>query len=667
MLEYIRTIMEVRGLPSSFVEKVVKTSGEWFISVKGRFYQAIKKERIVPLSLLFEQPSISDVCTFMIRDIIADPNDFVKWMNKLGVYRDVALFYYLLHYRYPSPERLSEFVWRGIAGELWYPEAKVDENVLRVFGIAPESVSAKAPRELNFQGKDLFSMLSTYMKWHDYARFPWNPGWPTDNSIIIDLLADIPGKIDLRWMSRWGIFDYWSAKGIGLKTSIEEITKNLLPPKGSVQARDVYQYFKKQLSAQAPVFDVRQFARTLQATGLHPYWIPWISIAESINALTEERTLLRTGFMNLYEEGLLDLNGLNDLLAGFFSIKFITGYYDMESHDWTDVTVEVPVAFLPAESKLMELRSIFDRAVSLIRDYISVLRTGVREWFISPSEAISKLQSFVALINKQWFTNAVQKVTGKSLSLTLDKAFSETLEKYFEDVADLSTTKLEVIPTPSQVASFSEYINVPDDVIKEVLSVRRIPDKYKKLWVNYIRTRMISSEVNQLVSDIRRLYEYFTVPNQLLKEVKDLMSRGGWTSAELPIFDKDLEVRKLYRIMSYLIPTIRGAVGDAYYLPDEEKLIEEVVKARGIDTQKYKKQIDYYKRLAKNRKIYRRLSSFITELINDYASRVIEMNELKKELEGLKPYGIIDEEINIIIKIAEYRRRRYDKIYGQGG
>ncbi|RLF82406.1 hypothetical protein DRN38_00100 [Thermococci archaeon] len=663
MMDYMTKVLDIRGLPSSFVEKIMKTVEDWKIVVKDRF--GVKRN--IPLSPLYDQPSLSDVCTFMIRDLLSSPEDFRKWITKLGMYKDVGIFYLLLHYRYPSPERLAEFFWRGVAGELWNPDNTVDEAVMKAFGIDPATWKAKAPKDMNFQIENLRKMLSIYMKWHDYARIPWIKDAPTDNAIVQDLLADIPGKIDLRWMSRWGLFDYWGAKNIGVTDSIEKITTTLVKPDAKTQAEDVIEYIKRQLEAETPTFDIRQFCRTLQATGLHPFWVPWIGIAESINALTEERTLLRTGFMNLYEEGILDLSGLNDLLSGFFTVTFKVARLSDDLKKWIESEVEVPIAFLPAESKLMQLRSIFDRAISLVRDYISVLRTGVREWFITPDDAIEKLKQFVEAINKHFFTSEVKKVSGKKLSLKLDEGFLNSLKDYFEDLADLSTTKMEVMPTPSQIASFAEYIDVPKDIIEESLKVRRFKDKIKKLWKDYISRRAVASETNQVASTFRRLYEYFNVSEEEVKKIKEILAKGGWTKGELPLFDMDLKLRKKYRILSYLVPTIRGAVGDAYYLPKSDELIESVCRARGIDIEKYKDHVDYYKRLVKMRKIYRRLSSYITELVNDYASRVIEEDYLRSRLEELKKYGIEEEEIEIIIKTAKHRRMRYDKIYGQGG
>jgi len=90
-----------------------------------------------------------------------------------------------------------------------------------------EFIGARAPlppTALNFQAKKLFDALSVYMTWHDLANYAWLPDWTSDNWLVIDTLADIPGKIDVRWMSRYGLLDFMASKGIGLKTPASQFT-----------------------------------------------------------------------------------------------------------------------------------------------------------------------------------------------------------------------------------------------------------------------------------------------------------------------------------------------------------------------------------------------------------------------------------------------------------
>jgi hypothetical protein len=228
------------------------------------------------------------------------------------------------------------------------------------------------------------------------------------------------------------------------------------------------------------------------------------------------------------------------------------------------------------------------------------------------------------------------------------------------DIAKREPTPGETLPSLSALATMAEYIEVPADYIQRILAERRVEATYAQLWLKYIAARTISSEVNTLTTTYRRIVEYFGLPETLEKQIKELMRAGGWTEREIQIFDLDLYLRRAYRILSTFIPTLRQFVGDALYLGEWEKLFNDLMKARGLDVEKYKAQVEYYKKLIKARKLWRRFNTFITELINCYARGVIEEEDMRKELEPLKTFGLDDDEIEIIVKTAQYRRARYE-------
>jgi hypothetical protein len=93
-------------------------------------------------------------------------------------------------------------------------------------------------------------------------------------------------------------------------------------------------------------------------------------------------------------------------------------------------------------------------------------------------------------------------------------------------------------------------------------------------------------------------------------------------------------------------------------LGEWEKLFDDLLRARGLDAEKYKAQVEYYKKLIKSRKLWRRVSMYITELVNCYAYDIIDEQTLRKELEPLKTYGLDDKEIELIVKTAKYRAAR---------
>ena len=324
------------------------TEKGWFITIKDRFAY----DRNIPISLLYELPTPSDFCRMMIHDIIMHPDYFAKVMQMKGYNDDVAMMYYLLHFRYPTLEKLWEFYCRARADMLWLdkdalPEivTKEEEDIIEKYGIGEIPIY---PAELNVSKnpnapQTIMNAIKLYAKWWDYAFFNWfkkeGIKFPSDRLIVLDLMAEIPQRIDARWMYKWSII------------------------------KDV------------------DLMKIVTARGMHPKWVETITIAECMNALAEERTYARTGVINAFKEGFMPLDGLNKTLSHLTDVKILGK--------------DVPVRFLEGEVKLLTLRAKYDRALDILRDYFKELLWSVSENII-PFDGMTKaLREEVTAVAKE--------------------------------------------------------------------------------------------------------------------------------------------------------------------------------------------------------------------------------------------------------------------------
>jgi uncharacterized tellurite resistance protein B-like protein len=700
------SLLDYYGLPDWYIEHLVELENKLYIEVTDRF----GTKRRIPLSPLYDWPSISEIASWAIHDVFgagrAGFEEYFKWAERMGAPRDIAILQYISRFKYPSPRDVWTFATRALAGLAWYTPSADDMATSKA---EAEFIGARAPlppTALNFQAKKLFDALSVYMTWHDLANYAWLPDWTSDNWLVIDTLADIPGKIDVRWMMRYGLTDFMAAKGIGLKTPASQFTV-------------VVEGTAKNPALQ---MDLTLAARLIQATGLHPYYVPIVTVSEAMQAFTDERTLLRGGIVSLYEKGLADLQALDDLMSNLSVLSFQVAYFDMQAMDWKTGFVNVPLSFLPGERKLIEMRAVIDRYMGIYGKALTEIIGGVRSLVLKPSEAKERLSKFADGVAKA-LSAAMKTVIGRDVQFKLDGDYLDAWLAYAQllvdveqaerlrdfvrrvggwllykvaagyvsdeelqrvvnvlrnqfymteseakaifalaaamrDIAKREPTPGETLPSLSTLATMAEYIEVPMDYIHRILAERKVEKTYAELWLKYIAARTISSEVNTLASTYRRIVEYFGLPETLEKQVKELMRAGGWTERELEIFDLDLGLRRAYRILSTFIPTLRQFVTDAQYLGEWEKLFDDLLRARGLDAEKYKAQVEYYKKLIKSRKLWRRVSMFITEEVNCYAYGIIDEQTLRKDLEPLKTFGLDDLEIELIVKTAKRRAQR---------
>ncbi|RLI87417.1 MAG: hypothetical protein DRP01_01960 [Archaeoglobales archaeon] len=610
----IRYYLATFGYSDEAIYTMIAPANEEYVEIKDRFYEYTRRARRWPRSLMHELPPPSDVCRMMVRDIILEPESFVKALQMRGMTRDIAIMYYLLHFRYPPPERLWHFFTRGISYMLWAKASDEDRADAAKLGLPPPSDATA------LQGKaaELTELFKSYMKWHDYARFAWKEGWPSDNVIIQDVLADIPTKIDQRWMVRWGIYELMGAKGVGISTPMSTVASSVIEGQPASGIR----------------LDLTVFCRTLQATGLHPYWVPVTAVAEAVNALTEERTLLRTGFINLFREGFWDIDSLEKFLSGFITASFKVAYFDAEHLSWKSGWINLPIMFLPPERKLLELRALMDRALDILRDIQKDVLTGYQEFIIeSYDEVKERLNSVVSSINA-YFSAAYKDITGTTLP---EELRLKVVESYFkpyvdalsiwrdvftvrrirrwtqrwlgwimyrvaygavttEDLAKLielvdkyaKLTDLEIkfigevaevlfgiamreyAPTPSQLATLAEYVNVTDEDINRAFEARQIPAEWQDLWRKYIKARPFADDVRGLLTSLRRAMLYAPVPEELKSTALECAKLINFTEKELQILWKRVELETLVREYSANIPTpmTLATIAEVVKVPD---------------------------------------------------------------------------------------------------
>ena len=697
-----------------------------YIIVKDRF----DKERIFPTSLLFALPTPSELVRMMIRDVIIEPRYFNRVMAMQGYTRDTSLMYYLLHFRYPSTERLWNFYTRAVAGVLWYsppsesenPELWKDvKNLIKTYGIGDEYLP-KAPASLNVTSPDIHNKhlyaLTMYFKWHDYAPFSWIPNYTSDRFMMFDLMADIPTKIDMRWMTRWGLIQQIGQYVRDISTFRFDQVVNILKKATG-----------RELFSEAPSgkieFDVRLFAKLLQATGLHPHWIPIVSVAESINALADERTLLRTGVMNMYKEGLITIDHAEQIMSGLFVAHYKTAHFDTKKGKWEEFTWKVPVAWLPAERTLLEMRSIFDRVLDIYREFYRTVLHGIRVIVIKPEEGKELIKKFVEKVLA--FASAeLKKVTGQETKLAIDEKYLElwidyasvireieakervrmwmyrlvawlfyrisygwveekdvdTVINTLKNVAFLSDYEAsaikaimlqvagivgrQYIPTPSQLATICEYVPDAIALFEKVMKANRVPEEWWGVWRSYITARALKSDAKSLLLTYIRAYKYHAISKDELEAFIEEIKKYGFSEKEIEFFKKRIEleesIEELKEGRRIYIPTPTMLASIAEIVPEAREKLEEVLRVRGVPEEWKEIWIKY----VALKPVVDELRRYLTALFNLYEYFAITEDALKKALEGLSDWGYEEQEIALIMQrlTCERELRAYRELIG---
>jgi len=260
----------------------------------------LRTELIPKIVAMYDQiPGPSDLIRFVVREVIS-PEEFVQWMAKQRYSQYWASAFWEAHWVLPSLGDLREAMWRGIIS---------------------------------------YAEYAKFIVWHDYKPEP-RPGISTsDRDIIFQLSFKLPGRIDARWMLRWGLI------------SQADLLKLAL------------------------------------AEGLHPEWAPKVATAEFLNNLLDERTLVRNAYLKLYKIGALTRDQLYQSLREL--------YFSAEEAEWICLRAEL-------ETEADELEDMVKAACDAFRRDLlqeGELFTLLTRWGIRPDRAehIVRRESFKKL------------------------------------------------------------------------------------------------------------------------------------------------------------------------------------------------------------------------------------------------------------------------------
>jgi predicted PurR-regulated permease PerM len=724
ILSTVKAHLKIYGLPKWYIDYLTSHPEQLAVSFMDRF----GAERKVYLSHIFELPTHSELARMTQRDIFpgVDVMKRVAWIR--GWNEDLTTLMYLLTFKYPSFEKLWTFYMRALSGMLWF---KAPETIKKVFDKEAEEVKAGYPiSPLDLQKaltgtdqvKAFETALNVYFKWLEYSNFSWFTdktsmygvnvgaevigklgGWTSDSWLMIDVSADIPTKIDMRWMSRFGIFLHMAEKFEKLGVKFESYAPLV----------EVVPKLMETSPASEVKVDLTWSSKLLQATGLHLAWVPITTVAENIMVIADEMTLLRTGWLNLFKEGMITVEDAEKSLAGLIVASYLVGYWNPETKTWTSGWINLPVRWLPHERRLLELRMAMDRVLDIYREIYSYIRSGIRTLSITVDEAKSKLQTLIKALGDH-YKSLTKAITGMEMELRLDEGYAtmwlmlqalaqdieakerirvwwsrvsgwllyrlaygwvtdvevegliDTIKKYvplpkveeeaYKNIAKavLGIVKKEAIPSPSQLATFAEYMVLPATIIAKVLKEHNVPDEYWPLWITYISVKPIKSDYKAVITTALRALRYNAITYEQWKAILENATRLGFTPTEVDLLQLRADLELAIENAREYVPTPSQLATLAEYIPEVRAYITQVFEARrvkGVWAEMWTKYI-YLRPTIDEVRRWANAMFGLTEYF------IIDVEQLKQVFAILKTYGYEDLEITIIQKTIDATRVR---------
>jgi hypothetical protein len=556
------------------------------LDFKDRFGRTLK----LPLALRAAMPSGSEFAVMMVHDIFQNLGEFTKVMQVEGYHPDLASLYYIHHFKYPALSDLYQFVARAAAGFGWVKTTPTKEGTIGFDGLSPKALSDANSSDPVAAIPKLMDKLLPYAKWHDFAGFAWEEGFTADRLIMLDLMAEIPTRIDARWLYKWRL-----------------ITED-------------------------------QLMRVVVARGTHPDWIVPVATAEAMNAFADERTLVRTSVLRMYEGGFMGLEALDKKLNNLMEV--------------TILGKKIPVRFLEGEASLLKVRSAYERVNKVVTGLFSDLRIGFERNITSKKDFLSIMGGTL---------DAVKGSMG--IDTALDTKFLDLWINTLEYRRDIDTvqrirywSRLLIYRATELAASGDDILAIIDGFAKTAYLAPTEVDLMKYFATALMNTARRKSALALVKSSVKARMKAGVI-NQA--QAMDELMKAGMTKEEADNFiwseikTRVVSIDKLVS-MSEMVPISQGTLDakmQAEGVPDDEKAL--------------------YRPYAVAREISSEMGRVVTEMITDYTNGNMDDATFKSMLETLATmngsikgkYGVdwivySPEERNFLFFLAQLRRAR---------
>jgi ABC-type tungstate transport system permease subunit len=237
-----------------------------------------------------------------------------------------------------------------------------------------------------------------------------------------------------------------------------------------------------------------------------------------------------------------------------------------------------------------------------------------------------------------------QELSIRDLATQIEVVIDEYLEN-----------RREYIPTPSMLASMSEYITIPEQVIQQVFTARRIPSEWQQIWRQYISVRPLVDDIRGLLTSYRRAMLYAAIPEEVKKRVEEYAKTINFTQAEWDVLTLRIMLEELILESREYIPTPLTLASICEYIPEARRFFEDVVKARRIP----ERWRELWARYVDIKPLVDDVKRYVSRAEALYVRFMTKKDDFEKILQEASQYlGYTSKEIEFLMKVTEFERYR---------
>jgi hypothetical protein len=218
------------------------------------------------------------------------------------------------------------------------------------------------------------------------------------------------------------------------------------------------------------------------------------------------------------------------------------------------------------------------------------------------------------------------------------------------------------VPSPSTLATLSEYVVLPRELVENVLRARRVPEEWISIWMQYITVKPVKGDYKAVISTALRALRYRAITEDEWKRILEDAKRYGFADPEIALLQLRAELERAIEEAREYVPTPSTLATMAEYLPEVRRYIAQVFEARrvrGVWAEVWTKYIYL-------RPVFDEVRRYASAMFTLAEYLIIDVKQLEPVFKVLATYGWEDLEVAIATRtvLAEQVRYAFNAVLG---
>jgi hypothetical protein len=222
----------------------------------------------------------------------------------------------------------------------------------------------------------------------------------------------------------------------------------------------------------------------------------------------------------------------------------------------------------------------------------------------------------------------------KSLGVTDEELLLRDLALELQVLVDEAKTW---VPSPTTLATLAEYIVLPRELVENALKVRRVPEEWMAVWLQYITVKPVKSDYRAVLMTALRALRYNVISREYWDALLKVAAQYGFTPPEIALLQLRAELELLIEEARLWRPTLLTLITMIEYVPE------------AVDLLKYYKVDPVFRpvveRYAKVKPLVDEARVLVNALYRAKRYTTIPTELEKRVIEVVKALGVTDEEL----------------------